>query len=64
MLIMTYKLFIDDERWPIDDGNHPRVIARSSADAIAAVESLGFLTSSATIMIWAAKTLPSSSSDG
>lgn len=37
---MTYKLFIDDERWPIDDGTK-WVIARSSADAIAAVEGLG-----------------------
>ena len=37
---MTYKLFIDDERWPADDGTE-WVIARSSEDAIAAVESLG-----------------------
>ena len=37
---MTYKLFIDDERWPIDDGTQ-WVIARSSADAISAVEILG-----------------------
>jgi hypothetical protein len=37
---MSYKLFIDDERWPIDDGT-TWVIARSSADAITAVECLG-----------------------
>ena len=37
---MTYKLFLDDERWPIEDGTN-WVIARSSADAIAAVENLG-----------------------
>lgn len=35
---MSYKLFLDDERWPAQEG---WVIARSSAEAIAEVERSG-----------------------
>jgi hypothetical protein len=37
---MTYKLFIDDERYPPNDGG-TWVISRTSQEAIAAVLSLG-----------------------
>ena len=36
---MTWKLFIDDERFPVDEG---WVIARSSADAIAEIARRGW----------------------
>ena len=35
---MTYKLFIDDERFPVDDS---WIIVRSSAEAIQVVKDLG-----------------------
>lgn len=37
---MTYRLFIDDERYPPDDGNH-WVIVRTSAEAISYVDEHG-----------------------
>lgn len=38
---MSYKLFLDDERMPPDDGDSSWVIMRSSASAQLAVEALG-----------------------
>lgn len=38
---MSWKLFIDDERFPVDDG---WVIARTSADAIAEIARRGWPT--------------------